>query len=176
MAGPDRTARDLWTFSLAVYDQPGVAAACLGLQDRHGLDVNILLYCCWAGVRGATLEAGRLKTLRTAVADWSASVVGPLRGVRRRLKGEPDDAAQDLRAKVLQLEIEAERLEQIRLLAALPLPARDPEPRAAGANLRAYLKSCRVKAGEDEVAELATILGASFPDLPPLLAVWYVVP
>ncbi len=173
---PAKTARDLWTFSLAVYDQPGVAAACLGLQDRHGLDVNLLLFCCWAGVCGQTLNAAKLRKLEEAVESWSREVVNPLRAVRRRLKTEPDDAAQDLRAKVLQLEIEAERLEQVRLLAALPLAAGDPEPRLAGANLRAYVLSRKVEATESEIAELATLLGASFPDLPPLLAVWYLLP
>lgn len=173
---PDRTARELWTFSLAVYDQPGVAAACLALQDRHGLDVNILLYCCWAGARGATLSRAQVRTLQAAVAAWSGEVVQPLRAVRRRLKTERDDEAQDLRAKVLQLEIEAERLEQARLLAAVPLPAGQPEPRKAGANLAAYLKSRKIAATEEEVADLAVLLGASFPDLPPLLTVWYVVP
>ena len=173
---PDRTARELWTFSLAVYDQPGVATACLGLQDRHGLDVNLLLYCCWAGVRGQTLNASKLRKLEDAIESWSREVVHPLRAVRRRLKTERDDEAQDLRAKVLQLEIEAERLEQVRLLSALPLAAGDPEPRLAGANLRAYVVSRKVEASESEIAELATLLGASFPDLPPLLAVWYLLP
>ncbi len=173
---PDKTARELWTFSLAVYDQPGVAAACLGLQDRHGLDVNILLYCCWAGVRGQPLTGPKLKRLEAAIAGWSTEVVHPLRAVRRRLKSERDDDAQDLRAKVLQLEIEAERLEQARLLAALPLEAGEPEPRLAAANLRAYLISRKIKASETEIAELATLLGGCFPDLPPLLAVWFLLP
>ena len=173
---PDRTAREFWTFSLAVYDQPGVATACLALQERHGLDVNLLLFCCWAGVRGAALTAAQIKLLRRAGAAWSGEVVQPLRAVRRRLKSERDDEAQDLRAKVLQLEIEAERLEQARLLAALPLPAGEPEPRKAGANLQAYLRSRKVTTTETEVAELACLLGACFPDLPPLLAVWFLLP
>lgn len=172
----DKTAKDLWTFSLAVYDQPGVAAACLGLQDRHGLDVNILLYCCWAGVRGQTLDSGQFRQLRDASRAWSEEIVQPLRALRRRLKTEPGDAEQDLRARILDLELEAERLEQARLLAALPLPADTPEPKTAGANLRGYIKSRKLKTDETDMADLATILGASFPDLPPLLSVWFVVP
>src|SRR5690606_37013156 len=159
----DRTARDLWTFSLAVYDQPGVAAACLGLQERHRLDVNILLYCCWAGVRGQTLAAAQLRALRAASRSWSEEIVQPLRAVRRRLKSERGDGEQELRARILELELEAERLEQARLLAALPLPAGEPEPKAAGANLRGYLKSRRTTADETDVADLATILRACFP-------------
>jgi uncharacterized protein (TIGR02444 family) len=33
-----------WRFSLALYARPGVAAALLGLQDRAGRDVNLVLY------------------------------------------------------------------------------------------------------------------------------------
>jgi len=35
-----------WAFSLALYGKPGVAPALLGLQDRLGVDVNLLLFCC----------------------------------------------------------------------------------------------------------------------------------
>ena len=38
-----------WDFSLAVYGRPGVAPACLALQQRHGADVNLLLFCAWFG-------------------------------------------------------------------------------------------------------------------------------
>ena len=45
-------AASFWAFSLEFYARPGVAEACLALQDRHGLDVNILLLCCWLGWSG----------------------------------------------------------------------------------------------------------------------------
>ena len=32
-----------WDFSVGTYRRPGVADACLSLQDRYGLDVNVLL-------------------------------------------------------------------------------------------------------------------------------------
>ena len=38
-----------WDFSLEIYAKPGVAQACLALQDECGADVNLLLFCCWAG-------------------------------------------------------------------------------------------------------------------------------
>lgn len=38
-----------WRFSLAVYAAPGVADECLALQERCGIDVNILLFCAWVG-------------------------------------------------------------------------------------------------------------------------------
>ena len=41
-----------WDFSLEVYAKEGVADACLRLQDDLGIDVNMLLFCCWAGHSG----------------------------------------------------------------------------------------------------------------------------
>ena len=32
----------------ALYAQPGVADACLKLQDEFGLDVNLVLFCIWS--------------------------------------------------------------------------------------------------------------------------------
>jgi uncharacterized protein (TIGR02444 family) len=33
-----------WRFSLDLYGRPGVAPACLALQDEAGADVNLVLY------------------------------------------------------------------------------------------------------------------------------------
>ena len=169
-------ARALWSFSLATYDSPGVASACIALQDRHGLDVNLLLFCCWAGAQGHQLTTAKLKRLQQGVASWQEDVVQPLRRVRRRLKGEPGDDAQDLRARIIELEIESERQEQLRLTDLLPLATGEPEPRRAGANLRLYMELKRAPLDEDSVAELAALMTGAFPDLPPLLAVWFILP
>ena len=55
-----------WAFSLDVYGRPGVAPACLALQDRHGLDVNLLLFCCWAASQGVTLDQRTLAAAEEA--------------------------------------------------------------------------------------------------------------
>jgi uncharacterized protein (TIGR02444 family) len=169
-------ARALWSFSLATYDAPGVASACIALQDRHGLDVNLLLFCCWAGAQGHQLTTAKLKRLQQGVAGWQQEVVQPLRRVRRRLKGEPGDDAQDLRARILELEIESERQEQLRLADLMPLTPGEAEPRRAGANLRLYMELKEIALEEDTVAELAALMTGAFPDLPPLLAVWFILP
>ena len=116
-----------WDFSLAAYGGDGVADACIALQEAHGADVNILLFCAWAGCNGVRLDRTRIEAACSAVAAWHGEVVRPLRAVRRRLKSAVDgrapadpqsaDLQSDLRARVQQIEIDAEHIEQLRLAA-----------------------------------------------------------
>ena len=124
----------LWDFSLAVYARPGVPAACLDLQDRRGLDVNVLLFAAWAGAAcGVRLSAEELARVDSAIADWRTEVVRPLRAVRRRVKGEVAALYAHLKAT----ELEAERIQQDRLFAASGLAPRPGGSAAlAAANLR----------------------------------------
>lgn len=41
-----------WDYSLRVYCGDGVPAACLDLQDRFEIDVNVMLFCSWIGQSG----------------------------------------------------------------------------------------------------------------------------
>jgi uncharacterized protein (TIGR02444 family) len=113
----------LWGFSLAVYGQPEVEQVCLMLQDKLGLDVNLLLACLWVGVSGrGRLGEEELADLEQQVAFWQQEIVEPMRQVRRRLKelarfgGERFVA---MRKSVSASELEAEQVEQQMLEQAL---------------------------------------------------------
>jgi uncharacterized protein (TIGR02444 family) len=110
----------LWTFAVRLYAAPGVADACLGLQDRFGCDVNLLLFAAWmAAVGKHTLTSKEMNEAALDVQDWRTEIVRPLRGVRRRLKTDPplvpDAASEALRAGIKAIEMEAERLQLARL-------------------------------------------------------------
>ena len=77
---PRRPANPFWTYSLRLYRKPGVAPACIALQDRLGIDVNGLLFCLFAGDRGIRLSTATTKLMSGLSALWSANVVIPLRG------------------------------------------------------------------------------------------------
>lgn len=136
---------DLWSWSLRVYGRPGVAAACLEAQDRHGADVNLLLWAAWTGAEhGHLLTAGEVAAAREAVVGWHREVVVPLREVRRRLKTgpvpAPDADTEALRTRIKATELEAERIEQAVLASHPALPQRGADPAAAlAANLRMLL-------------------------------------
>ncbi len=133
---------DFWRFSLALYAQPAVPPACLRLQDGHGLDVNLLLFCLYAGSRGRRLDAGELAALDARVAAWRAQVVQPLRAMRRWLKTadlDPALAPAELRPRVQALELAAEHRQQLALAAAVAVdPGGAADPAASLANLQAY--------------------------------------
>ena len=54
---------DLWEFSLKLYSEPGVAASCLSLQNQHGFDVNLVLFCIWYGFRHGELTEDLLEQI-----------------------------------------------------------------------------------------------------------------
>ena len=84
----DFPAHPFWDFALDVYRQPGVSEACLQLQERDHVDVNLLLFACWVGASGGgRLNRDEVERCRDAVGPWHDAVVRPLRGVRRTLKG-----------------------------------------------------------------------------------------
>ena len=122
---------DLWSFSLWLYGAPGVADACLEAQDRHGADVNLLLWAVWLAVLGHGLTLAELAEAEAATRPWRDEVVRPLRAVRQRLKSgplpAPTVATESLRARVKAAELEAEKM-QLSLLQSLPITRHAGEP------------------------------------------------
>ena len=138
-----------WNFSLAVYRSSEVQDECLLLQDRFGLDVNLLLLCAFLGaVHGVALSAGDIVSARQEIGQWHEQIVRPLRAARRTLKTidvADAEAALQLRAQVKAAELEAERVEQTTLErwadARLKAWPRTKPADAALANLQALLSS-----------------------------------
>jgi uncharacterized protein (TIGR02444 family) len=163
-------ADSFWDFSLALYERPGVAAALLGLQDRLGVDVNMVLFCCWAGAESRRLSSDDLAAVEAVAEPWQAEVVRPLRSLRRRLKGGfgvlPAGRVEAFRKRINDLELDGERIAQ-EAMAAQPRRDRGDRGSAAAsvaANLRAYLRLRHAAIGGAERAELTAILRACFPD------------
>lgn len=116
----------LWDFATWAYAQAGVEKACLALQNRLNIDVNIVLFCMWLAYRGtgsnslAKYLASALKLSR----DWQKNLVEPLRTCRNNLKdllenspmaGADRVAATALHERVKQSEIDMEQLQTLAL-------------------------------------------------------------
>ena len=139
-----------WAFSLKVYAAEGVADECLALQERLGLDVNLLLFAAYmAAAEGVRLDASDIAAAAGAVEAWHNETVRALRGVRRTLKPVSLDARNPLRAQAALLrtqvkaaELAAEQIEQAMLWQWRAQPGEQPrgDSRAAlAANIDAVL-------------------------------------
>jgi uncharacterized protein (TIGR02444 family) len=157
----------LWRFSLAFYARPGVPESLIALQDRDGLDVNLMLFALWVGFSGR----GRITSDGIAAADQAiskirAEVVEPLRALRRRLKHDPDADVQWLREGVKALELAGEKLIQTRL-ARIAGPFGDgisPDARIADAHANLALYLGPERAGGVEAAVVRKALEAFVRD------------
>jgi len=134
-----------WRFSLRLYRQPGVADACIALQDECGVDVNVLLFFLWLAADKKLIPALNARAVCEQAALWHDDVVAPLRAVRRKLKAGSTlieaNTAELFRTRIKAVELEAERLQQEALFAMTPNletePAESVEA-AARANILAY--------------------------------------
>jgi len=158
----------LWDFAIATYTQDGVAEICLGLQEAHGTDVNILLACAWSGLRGQTLEQDGVEALQDAVREWHVEVVIALRQVRKRMKQgldgvDADGLQMSLRAQLQKLEIDMEHAEQLRLGAVLDTLKTNNEAggtEQAIANMADYLGALGAPQSPETTAALQQIADA----------------
>lgn len=164
-----------WDFSLSVYGKGGVPEACIALQDRHRLDVNILLFCLYNGFRGMpVLTRSRLATIMNLSGGWNREIVCGLRAVRHRLKeefsGVPAKRLAHLRQQVLEIEIDCEHAEQLSLAGEMTdaiddsLSGQD-RCQLSLANLKNYFTALDVPPGDAEAIDLTAILTATYPEL-----------
>jgi uncharacterized protein (TIGR02444 family) len=157
---PDLQPSPLWRFSLGLYRVPGMADACIRLQDGSGVDVNLLLYLLWLATAKRTVTRTEIEDIERQIAPWRDQAVIPLREVRRAIKTPPaaidPRLAELLRTKVKALELESERLQQEALyVLAQTAPAGEPaaSPEAAArTNVAAYQEVLAWPFPEDAVA------------------------
>jgi len=159
-----------WDWSVAFYARPGVAGACLELQDRGGHDVNLILFALWLAERGIAVDDRLAARAQRVSEGWRSDVVAPLRRLRRQLKdglAEPPHAHAPearrpaqvalLRTRVKALELASERLQ---ILALADLVGDRPATAVPGCDLaRANLELLAAPAGSGEAA-FSTLLDA----------------
>lgn len=169
-------AHPFWDFALQVYRCPGVSDACLQVQEGNHVDVNLLLFVSWLGASGrGRLSSDDVRRCMDTVGAWHESVVKPLRGVRRILKvdlgARRPDLTQALRREIQAREIDAEHIEQLLLVDALPrAPQAGVSPAAAmtdaACNALLYVTCLGYPVAAPTKASLTTIVGAACPELP----------
>jgi uncharacterized protein (TIGR02444 family) len=178
---PALKSNPLWDFMTWAYQEPGVEKACLALQAKHNIDVNIFLFCLWLAHRSvgssnlARYLAGALKLSR----DWQRNLVEPLRTCRNNMKdliensdmvGPNRIAASDLRERVKACELDMEHLQTVALYALVQMDGSDQGAHRAPAeqkddasnNLTVYFAATGVKLDPLGKAQVMRILTAVF--------------
>lgn len=158
-----------WQFSIDLYRNRDVENACLSLQNRHGLNVNLILFCCWAASESyGRLEKNDFHKAFAAINRWHEMVTLELRKLRRMVKKM--NMYHTSYQKALEDEIAAEHIEQLMLADTLlkhPHERRTSGQKVADAfsNVLLYLRLLQVDADDEDYAALYTLLTPIFPDI-----------
>ena len=173
----DSEAESFWDFSARTYGTNGVPEACLSLQNDHGADVNMVLYCCWIGVHFGNFDDQLFELACRFSETWAENIVRKLRSARMWMKHTgclnndvPFDSCMRLRKKIKGIELDAEKAQQD-VLASYPRPedlrnSASPNERLddAVANLTRYCAYAKVDLRDDVRDKLAIILRAVLQD------------
>jgi len=133
----------LWDWTSAAYGRPGVADACLALQDEHGQSAPYLLWAVWARADDPDLLAAAAAVVRA----WEEVATLPLRRVRRDLKAPRPPVADNDREFVRTGAAEAELAAEKALLQALEEITPTP-PRGRAGPAQALAAAAAVWSGE----------------------------
>ena len=153
-----------WQFSIKFYTVPGVAPACIELQDQAKVDVNILFFLLWNATQGRAYKKADVAEVERLIGAWRDMAVVPIRNVRRALKSPPavmtPEAAEGFRTRIKAAELEAERLQQ-EALYELAQTSRLGQPSASPAKAaKTSIDAYQAVIGSFPPAPLATVLSA----------------
>ena len=162
----------LWAFSLERYGRPGVSEACLALQDRLRVDVNVVLLCLWTAQEGQHLTKTTLtEIINGRPGSWHRDIVLPIRTARKAMKGRTaggdGSRVEAVRDRVKTVEIACEKLEQRLLVEAIAgqLAASDRAPTSsvgktelARDNLSTYVELVAAGALKSASAHIETLV------------------
>lgn len=174
MPGID-AAEGFWDFSVCTYCADGVADACVSLQNDHGADVNMLLFCCWVGVHFGRFDRELFGKASRFSTHWTDNVVMPLRSARTWMKHHgcetepvPMESCMALREEIKAIELSSEKMQQevLESLVLVELPRNDaPDQILADvvANLVLYAGFAGFEISDAVQQKFAVIILGAYP-------------
>jgi uncharacterized protein (TIGR02444 family) len=164
--------QNFWEFSLDLYSSTEVSAACLDLQNQYGIDVNLLLLCCWSGACVGELSEESLSQALNYSKQWREQVVSPLRQTRRWMKlNMPIDQNQqidfqEVRDEIKSVELRAEKHQQSvleQIVMGQSNSGVSPEKAIRG-NVLKLVKQMKVAESSELRATLSLVINAAIAD------------
>jgi len=108
-----------WNYSCQLFQIADVADTCLQIQNSLDADVNLLLFCCWAGDNHHPLNKLDIDKLIQASEPWQTAIIKPLRDARRLMKNQiiamPANLHKQTIANLSEMELNAEHMAQLDL-------------------------------------------------------------
>lgn len=102
-----------WQFSLGVYQDENVKEACLLFQNREGVNVNLLLLCCWLSYAVERISENEFEAACQSVTEWQSLVTQNLRKIRQHLKTMfPNEWIEQFYQQLLANELSSESYQQ----------------------------------------------------------------
>lgn len=156
-------------FCERLHEQAGTALA--GLQHRHHLNPNLLLYCYWYAVHHhGLLTKAKVKQLIAAVGPWQERIATPLETLYQQLKSADTNQASDVLEPAMKAKLAAEHVEQLLIAEIFPLKTRRRPPAKqmatqAYANVGTYCQSLYVQLREADQQQLAEIMTHVLPEV-----------
>lgn len=164
-----------WDYALEVYGREGVSPALIALQDRHTLDVNMLLLSLWVSHSGrGVLNDREMAHVLQVSANWNPEIVCGLRRVRILLRDEiplvPRELSDAVRKHILALEIDCEHVEHLAMAQGLvqaeqaSLSVEDRFGHCV-ANFAAYFSRLGCRITDTDLTDLNIVFSAAYPEL-----------
>ena len=164
---------NLWNYSTQIWTLPGVESTCLDLQYKYGFNANLLLYCCWIGDQRLLLKPDQVRVLINTSDSWE-TVIRPLRESRNMMKQSliamPPELIDQTLKNISEMELNAERMEQMALEKALPLSSiasgeEESEIDFSLSNLKNYIESTDSSASTEELMQhVGKLLSSIYQD------------
>ncbi len=149
-------------FAFNLYEGEALRRELLRLQDTHGLDIPLALFCMWRGVEARAIA---METMREAVAfsaQWCGALTGPVRALRREWKagiaGLPDDLTERARQHVAKAEIGIEEIQMAHL--STMLAGERAVDSAVLENLHLYASVSHITVTLDDIEVLSSYVRA----------------
>jgi len=122
--------KTLWSFVLKVFENKEMQEACLLLEQRYALDVNVFLFGCWAAKESLpALTVDDIAVILQKTIPWRVKVLEPLKRLRESLPKKRNTPAMiRLYQDAVRNEILAEQIEQsliVQSVAKLDRTSRD---------------------------------------------------
>ena len=87
----------LWQTACGLYEQPGIQAACLTLQNHHKANVLVILWLCWAEALKLPLTAEQLNQGTEAA---NGQTYEHIKNIRQLRKAPPEDLPENTKGRL----------------------------------------------------------------------------